>query len=721
MYQAGTSTAVERYFQISLFLLVATGFVTLVSTGRLDLPFVVVVAAALLLRGYLLLTGRTLQLPERWTSYITIGYLGFYIADFFLVSANFVAATVHLVLFSMVVKIFTVQRDRDHVYLIILSFLEVLAAAVLTVDSVFMASFAVFLLLAVSTFISMEIKRSSATASNHARAPAMRLPRFAVALSSTALSLVLAILVGMAAIFIVLPRVSAGYLRALAPQNQLVSGFSQDVRLGEIGEIKQLSTVVMHVEFLAGRPEPSALKWRGLALALFDGKRWFNPAQSLELLDAPDGRFDLRPMYARRRKTNGEQTVRHTPHFIQYRVLLEPIGTNVLFVAPTASFLSGSFRELSIDPGEAIFSSDVERPVSRYEAVSDISVLRPTQLRAASGAAAPQVAILYLQLPKLDARIPVLTQQITASAASNYDKAALVETYLKSTYSYTLQLPKTPPRDALAQFLFERKQGHCEYFASAMAVMLRTLGIPSRVVNGFRGGEFNDLTGSYIIRARDAHSWVEAYFPGQGWVGFDPTPPDPNYSQTSWSRFFLYVDAMREMWREWVVNYDFMHQRKLTYSALTHSRRFYDEARLWVRHKYHALLARAARLQDNVGRTPRGWSVAAFAGIIIVVLLANAKKLWRAVTAMHAVRRPERAPRQAASIWYERMTRALARRGWRKSPQQTPAEFLATIAHLSLHRSVEQFTAHYERARFGGSVEDARVLPQIFDETFRRR
>jgi len=91
-------------------------------------------------------------------------------------------------------------------------------------------------------------------------------------------------------------------------------------------------------------------------------------------------------------------------------------------------------------------------------------------------------------------------------------------------YGYTLQLLSTPVADPLANFLFVRKQGHCEYFASSMAVMLRTLHIPARVVNGFRSDEFNDVTGNYVVRAKNAHSWVEAYFPGYGWTTFDPTP-----------------------------------------------------------------------------------------------------------------------------------------------------------------------------------------------------
>ncbi len=100
-----------------------------------------------------------------------------------------------------------------------------------------------------------------------------------------------------------------------------------------------------------------------------------------------------------------------------------------------------------------------------------------------------------------------------------------MEAYLRRNFRYTLNLTGAPGRDPLAHFLFETKAGHCEYFASAMAVMLRTIGVPSREVNGFLPGEYNDLAGDYIVRASDAHSWVEAYFPGIGWTTFDPTPP----------------------------------------------------------------------------------------------------------------------------------------------------------------------------------------------------
>src|SRR5207247_6617599 len=119
--------------------------------------------------------------------------------------------------------------------------------------------------------------------------------------------------------------------------------------------------------------------------------------------------------------------------------------------------------------------------------------------------------------------------------------------------AYTLNLTGKPGQDPLAHFLFETRAGHCEYFASAMAIMARTLGIPSREVNGFLPGEYNDLAGDYIVRASDAHSWVEVYFPGNGWQVFDPTPSSVETGGGFLRRLGLYADWMEIKWNEWVI------------------------------------------------------------------------------------------------------------------------------------------------------------------------
>ncbi|PYX94932.1 MAG: hypothetical protein DMG71_11050 [Acidobacteria bacterium] len=161
--------AIQIYFEVSLYLLVLTGFGALASTGALDFPTVLLVGIALLLRGYLLATRRTITVPQRWTNYLTLVYLAFYLADYFLLSGSFLTALVHLLLFLMVVRLFSTQRERDRYMLAVLSFLMVLAAAVLTVDSVFLLSFAAFMLMAVVTFVLMEMRHSSNAATIHGK------------------------------------------------------------------------------------------------------------------------------------------------------------------------------------------------------------------------------------------------------------------------------------------------------------------------------------------------------------------------------------------------------------------------------------------------------------------------------------------------------------------------------------------------------------------------
>src|SRR5246127_2677236 len=161
--------AIERYFQVSLYLLVLTGFGTLASTGTLDAPAVLLVGMALLVRGYLLTKRSEVLIPTRWVNRLTLSYVAFCAADYYIFSGSFLTATVHLVLFGMVIRLFSAQKERDHYMLAVLSFLMVLAGSVLTVDSVFLFSFAAFMLMAVATFVLMEMRRSSVTATIPAR------------------------------------------------------------------------------------------------------------------------------------------------------------------------------------------------------------------------------------------------------------------------------------------------------------------------------------------------------------------------------------------------------------------------------------------------------------------------------------------------------------------------------------------------------------------------
>ena len=703
------AAAIERYFQVSLYLLVLTAFGTLASTGTLDAPTVVLVGIALLIRGYLLSTRRDLQMPTRVTNFLTLAYGVFYLADYSLVSHSFLTATVHLVLFGMVVRLFSVHKERDHYMLAVLAFLMVLAAAVLTVDSVFLLAFAGFMLMAVVTFVLMEMRRSSQTANIPAREPSDRLTyrRMAFFLAGTSPVLVLLILAGASAIFFLLPRMSVGYLGSFAGGSDMATGFTDHVQLGRIGQIQQSTAVVMHVQIDGDTHGSYDLKWRGVALGRFDGKVWSSPTEQFPLSRQDDGKFPL--------WHTARETVPKTVRPIHYRVLMEPIGTNIFFLAARPRFLNGTYRSVAADRAGAIYDLDLEHPVSLYDADSDLAEPTSQDLRSASGAIPPQIRE-YLQLPMLDPRIPELARKITATADNPFDQAAAIERHLITNFGYTLEMSRVAPSDPLADFLFVRKRGHCEYFASSMAIMLRTLGIPSRVVNGFRTSEFNDLTANYVVRASSAHSWVEAYFPGYGWISFDPTPGTPLGGATGWSRVSLYVDAMASFWREWVVDYDANHQKTLGEDAMQGSRSLIDGMRNWAQRHYVRMLDRARRAQQRISQSPGRWSASAILICILLGMVANARAWLRWVRRRRLARHPEKAPSQAAALWYQRMLRWLDRKGWKKAAVQTPSEFLLRIEDPAMRKRVEDFTRAYEAARFGESSEEARRLPALYEE-----
>ncbi|MGH9511040.1 MAG: transglutaminase TgpA family protein [Terriglobales bacterium] len=708
--------AIDRYFEISLYLLVLTGLGTLASTGTLGILTVILVGTALIVRGYLLAERRTWVVPERWTSFLTIGYAVFYLADYFLISRGFLDSTVHLVLFVMVVRLFAAQRDRDNYLLMVISFLMVLAGAVLTVDSIFLVTFTAFLFTAIVTCILMEMKHAAARATYQSANPVYRMAHRRMVFSLVRIVPALVVLIGLggAVIFFLLPRGSAGYLGTFAEGTSLSTGFSDHVELGGIGQIQQSNAVVMHISIDGDKSGGMDLKWRGISLNVFDGTTWSDSHEKYVTPGQPGGTFLLNAPGDRLDLLNAAAAVRT----IHYRVLMDPVGAGVFFLAPTAESLQGYYRLITRDSGGAVFNEDAEHPISEYEATSDIGSPSAFLLRASGDSYPEQIIAEYVQTPVLDPRIPELAKQVTADKQNNYDRAVAIEEYLRSHFGYTLQLSPTRPRDPLADFLFVRKRGHCEYFASSMAIMLRTLGIPSRVVNGFRTGEFNDLTSQYVMRERDAHSWVEAYFPGYGWVSFDPTPVGTVESRASWSRAMLYLDAMSSFWREWVVSYDASHQSSLGRIATQGSIQYFQRIRRWGLREYRLMLSAARSAQTNLAEGPVRWG---FAGLLSAIALGLGAAVirWPGFFRRASLRaNPARFPRDAAAIWYQRMVRRLARKGLRKLPSQTPAEFLASIEDGTTRRRVEKFTTFYERARFGGSSEDAEALPQLYEEIY---
>ncbi len=238
-----------------------------------------------------------------------------------------------------------------------------------------------------------------------------------------------------------------------------------------------------------------------------------------------------------------------TPSFSARRVITQVVTmrqvTNVLMGAPMPVSVSvpadARAIPLEMTPEEAltaarvgvselglILSHDLLQPGQSYTVTSAISFATESQLRDDSTVYTPAIKARYLQLPdSVPRRVFDLAEEIAADLDNPYDVAKAIETYLRQ-YNYNDQIPgPAPDQDAADYFLFEEKQGYCDYYATSMAVMLRTLGIPVRLVQGYATGEYDPLTGKYRLLEKDAHIWVEVFFPTYGWIQFEPTASEP--------------------------------------------------------------------------------------------------------------------------------------------------------------------------------------------------
>ncbi len=702
----------NRFFEFSLLLLVVTGFAAVVFTGRLDRGTTLAAGAALIARALIIAGWFRLPLSETVVRVLTIAYIGFYPLDYRYLSGSLLGATVRLVFFLAAVKLLTAKTGRDYLYLAVIGFLELLSAAMLTTSAGILAFLVLFLVFAVAARTSYEIQSNFQTATHRvARGNTV----WKLASLSAAMALVIAA-IGLG-IFFIVPRAAGAYLSRLPATGESFLGYSNEVVLGTSGRLLKDPTPLLRVKILEGRPR-AALKWRGGALTHFDGVRWSNPRPSSQRVDVSLGQYFLPTMAQRmRRQWLADPGEGSGLEMVQYRVTRVPMNTDALFLPGIPEMVEGDFSRLELSDTGAIAVPGSRWKALQYRGSSLLTSARPRELRGWEGAYASYLRSLYLQLPELDPRIPKLARYITENQITPYWRAAALEHYLRTEFGYTLELPAEPPPDPLADFLFRRKKGHCEYFASAMAVMLRSIGIPARLANGFQSGVYNPFSGYYTVRASDAHVWVEAYFPGYDWVTFDPTPPDQQPG-SALGRSWLYLDALETFWNDWIVEYDRSRQTTL---ARAFESRWYDfgfetiarwergwrraegQWRSWNRDPSKALGSAAVALGAGVGIALLAWT-------------------WPRMRGLFAALRARRgrARIEDCAILYTRALHELQRRGLTRESWETAQEFARRIhapqcppARVALF---QQITTTYNRARFGRDREATQHLAALIQQ-----
>jgi transglutaminase-like putative cysteine protease len=360
-------------------------------------------------------------------------------------------------------------------------------------------------------------------------------------LASFGLLMVLGIGIVAGGLYLLLPRNPiAAFQFNFQPLRRLV-GFSGSVRLGEIGQLQDDRTPAFRVRFLSGTPPP-IVRWRGAALSDFNGSAWTNTLETWH--EFPNqGKIVL---------ASDDQRRKPGPRLF-YEIQTLAAMDRVLFTTGIPEYIYLPQGRLRKNAESAFRQISLEYTLPTY---SFSGFLDPTMHPVAAETSGPLTQPLrqrYLRLPGVNPRIRELAEVVAAKLTDPAGIANRIETHLKTKYAYSLESNITG-REPLVDFLFNTRAGHCEYFASAMAVMLRTLKIPTRVVTGFYASLPEPIDSWYVIRSSNAHSWVEVWIESKGWVVFDPTPAGGNQPQLSATMKWLIQmqDRFVVMSEEWM-------------------------------------------------------------------------------------------------------------------------------------------------------------------------
>ncbi|MBA4183958.1 MAG: DUF3488 domain-containing protein [Acidobacteria bacterium] len=705
----------DRFFKLISYAVVFCGFFSLFVSGGVGavstLLFVSVLIAAWFLEG------SRWQISERFgTVSVFIVVPLFYIDRKYQVTgfsgnvADLAAMLAKMILVLAAIKLLQRKAERDWLFLYLMAFFEVLLAAGLSISPLYLASLILYLLVTICAIVTFEIRKTSASINRNsnykktenkektfAKIPLARLPL-------TAISLLVLIIIFAAPLFFALPRVGSAGLGSNQKGLSSVTGFSDSVSLGEIGQLLQNDQIVMRarIDKTDGK-NLGALHWRGVALDTFDNKRWSKSKKDFResFVKLERGFFLI------------DYPAANTVSTVQ-TIYLEPIDMPVLFALSRAVAVEGSFPSEPYKDSELYKDSEGSITFQRgdhgrlsYKVNSDRSLPDVKDLKSDNGNY-PSEAKRYLQLPeKLDERIAALAAQITEKQANRYDKAKAVENYLQTQFGYTLEM-KAKGEEPLADFLFNVREGHCEYFATAMAIMLRTQGIATRVVNGFQQGEYNETADVFVVKQKDAHSWVEVYFPRENaWIPFDPTPfagQDGGAAQTGIvGKFNRYLEALETFWIQYFVSYDNQEQRSLMRSVKNSFAEYQAKTSVWLGEMQYHLSDwwREVRGDKGLQASARavafgiGYLLAAILGIILIVWLYRKIRrldVWQRIYAWLKFRNET-----TIVEFYERMQKVLASKGFTRAAHQTPLEFAFA---LNMPEAV-RITEKYNRVRFG--------------------
>ena len=603
------------------------------------------------------------------------------------------------------------RRAAEHQQIAILAFLHLCAATVLSTELTYGVLFFGFVVLApwmlALTHLRAEIEGHFAPSATPAAESAATLARVLASrrlvgasfLAGTA-AIAIPLFLTTAIVFAVFPRVGLGFLAFGESNGTHVAGFGNDVTLGDVGILRDDPTVIARLVpppaiATHARAELDVLL-RGTSFDAYDGRRWSRTQTGGERL----------------RRYGDEFLLTHSvnvDHDEAWQIVLEHLDQPVVFLPPDT---------VAVDvPSRFSVGLDIGRALTLYPGL-DLRYEDPDALglRYTAWTSRGTVAIeplgqddrhRYLALPSGHESLATIARAWTTDRSTDRARAEAIAEHLRaSPFTYSLEMEDPGAVAPLVYFLETSHSGHCEYYASAMAILLRELGVPTRNVTGFSGAHYNSYGAYWSVRSGDAHAWVEAYLDGEGWVTFDPTPSstfEPSALDALATEARALADALHARWSEWIIGYDLRSQRDLLRTIA-----------LWFESETDRGLPHA--MHESARDRPTPWRLLAIGAALLVLAIA-ADRAYRALLRgkrKSATRKIEEDAREIVALYGE-LERELKRLGVPRPASTTPLEHARTLADHAAPAAivVAEVTRRYVDVRFGGRSLSAAELDAL--------
>jgi len=714
-YISHRTRALGPAYDSVLFLTILASQSGLILTGEINFFHATVLTAGFFVAGFK--SEWLSSLPSfAWNLMLVLVLIGSLVSAFYPINdfEAYFRAMAYFLAYVLLIRYITRQNPRDDLIVLLLSLLEISAAGIMTISPSYMASLIVFTFFSCTALLlfhlereverqeqnELEIEGPLQQTDKHQKGKPGNYRKVRYIPSGIyGFSLVSAVSIMLAGvlIFFMIPRVGRSLFAWSTGIHSRVSGFSDEVRLGSVGDLILSDSLVMRVKLDEG-VDGENMYLKGNALDRYEDNTWKDKARY------------KKPHYYRYDTIVTLEKVDDLSTLVKQEIVLEPIDSSVLFAMPDVKAVSAPFKfRAIIEHWNDYISFPINSPI--YDRVVYTVWSRPqprtmAECESAWSGEDPYVPAWIksqaLQLPEGYSGLEDLASQASAEAATVCGKAFAIRDFLKNNYGYDLVTEADQAEDPIQNFLYESRTGYCEHFATSLALMMRSIGIPCRIGTGYMGGQYNPIEEYYVVRENRAHTWVEMYLPDGRWLLLDPTPPgftDPS-SNPAVQFFSDVLDAIRYRWDRWIVNLTILDQ--------------FQMARSLQNSGYMA--------GRNAARMPRAFLATIksifgdFAIVVVIALIAAVLLLW--------IKKPGRSrssggqeERDQVRLLYMRLVKNIERKGIVRSPSETAREYSGRVRERGLPGSelLQTATELYLRVVYGDFPRREEALTAIME------